>query len=116
MSKGFLMQNGDVVVTDTIATVQGDELLRQTVELVIGTNHGEWEFDPLEGIDRSLLLRKGYSADEIRGTIEAACLRVDPTLSLTDFALSVDARRHAEIKFTLVKPTGAQIEVTAYAS
>lgn len=116
MSKGLKMIGGDVVVnTKTIEVVQDDELLRQTVELVLATNRGEWEFDPLEGIDRKLLLRKGYNADDIRGTIEAACLRVDPTLTLTDFDLSVDARRHAKIKITLVKPDGDTIEVTAYA-
>lgn len=115
MSKGFKVVDGDTVVDKTIKLVQDDELLRQTIELVIGTNQGEWSYDLKEGIERALILRKGYDKDEIRGTIEAACLRVDDTLTLTDFDIEVDEKRHATITFTLVKPDGDEIEVTAYA-
>lgn len=112
MSKGFLMVNGDAVVTKTIEMVSGDELLRQTIETVISTNQGEWFSDPQEGIDRSLVICKNPDEDEIRATIEEAVLRVDDTLTLTDFLLEVDAKRHATIDFKLLKANGEELEVT----
>lgn len=112
MSKGFRMADGDVVVGRTIDMVQDDEMLRQTIELVIGTNQGEWAYDLEEGISRALVLCKNPDEDEIRNTIEEAVLRVDDTLSLTDFSMEVDAKRHATIKITLVKPNGDDLEVT----
>lgn len=112
MSKGFLMIGGDAVVNRTIEMTHGDELLRQTIELVIGTNQGEWRYDLLEGINRAVVLCKNPDSDEIRNTIEEAVLRVDDTLTLTDFALEVDAKRHATITFKLAKPTGEEIGVT----
>ena len=112
MSKGFRMIDGDVVVSQTIEMVRDDELLRQTIERVIGTNQGEWAYDPLEGIDRALVICKNPDADEIRSTIEEAVLRVDETLTMTDFSLEVDAKRHATIAFTLVKTNGEELGVT----
>lgn len=111
MSKGFRMVNGDAVVTDTIETVTGDEMLRQTIELVISTQQGEWVYDPLEGIDRGVILCKGPEENQIRATIEAAVLRVDETLSITDFSLKVDDRRRATIDFKILKPDGQELEV-----
>lgn len=117
MSKGFKVVGGDVVVNQTIEIVQDDEHLRQTIELVIGTNQGEWRYDLQEGIERALLLCKGYDKDEIRNTIEKAVQRVDDTLALTNFTLEVDKKRHATVTFTLVKPDGDEKVVTyAYAN
>jgi hypothetical protein len=112
MSKGFKVVDGDVVVNRTIEIVRDDELLRQTVELVIGTNQGEWSYDLLEGINRSVVLCKNYDEDEIRTTIEEAVRRIDDTLTLTDFTLEVDARRHATISFKLLKSDGEELGVT----
>ena len=112
MSKGFLMIGGDAVVNRTIEMVQGDELLRQTIELVIGTNQGEWGYDLLEGINQAVVLCKNPNEDEIRITIEDAVARIDDTLTLTDFSLKVDSKRHATITFKLVKPNGEDLGVT----
>lgn len=112
MSKGFKMVGGDAVVNRTIEMVRDDELLRQTVELVIGTNQGEWSYDLFEGIDRSVVLCKNYDEDEIRTTIEEAVRKIDDTLTLTDFSLKVDARRHATISFKLLKSDGEELGVT----
>lgn len=111
MSKGFQMVNGDAVVTNTIEMVTDDEMLRQTIELVISTHQGEWVYDPLEGIDRGVVLCKNPDEDEIRATIEAAVLRVDDTLSVTDFSLKIDDRRRATIDFKILKPDGEELEV-----
>lgn len=112
MSKGFMMINGDAVVNRTIEMVQDDEMLRQTVELVIATNQGEWSYDLLEGINRALVLCKNPDEDEIRNTIEEAVLRVDDTLTMTDFSMTVDVKRHATITFRLIKSNGDDLEVT----
>ena len=112
MSKGFKMVDGDVVVNRTIEIVRDDELMRQTIELVLGTAQGEWSYDLLEGINRSVVLCKNYDEDEIRSTIEEAVMRVDDTLTLTDFSLEVDAKRHATIAIKLLKPDGEELGVT----
>lgn len=111
MSKGFLMVDGDAVVTKTIETVTGDEMLRQTIELVISTHQGEWFYDQLEGIDRGVILCKNPQEDQIRATIEAAVLRVNDMLTVTDFRLELDAKRHANIEFKILKPNGEELEV-----
>lgn len=111
MSKGFLMIDGDAVVTKTIETVSGDELLRQTLELVLSTNKGEWFSDPLEGIERAVVLCKNPDEDEIRGTIEEAILHIDNTLAITDFTLEIDAKRHATIGLKILKQNGEELEV-----
>lgn len=112
MSKGFMMADGDVVIDKDIQIARDDELLRQTVELVICTNQGEWFGDLQEGIDRSLLLRKNPDSDEIRGTIEEAALRVNKALIMTYFDLSVDNKRHATITTRWKKAGGNEVEVT----
>lgn len=112
MSKGFCMHNGDVVVGKTIEMVRDNELLRQTIELVVGTNRGEWSYDPQEGIDMFAILCKNPDEDEIRSTIEEAVSRVDDSLTLTDFSFGVDDNRHATIQLTLVKPDGEELGVT----
>ena len=111
MSLGIKMVNGDAVVTNTLEMVEGDEMLRQTVELVLSTFKGEWAFDPGEGIDREAILTKKYDEEEIRGTIEDAVLRINNTLAVTDFEMTVDAYRHASIAFKILKPGGDTVEV-----
>lgn len=58
--KGFkLNSKGDVEITNNqIAMVEGNELLRQNVQSVLGTNKGEWIFNPDEGIDFRNILGK----------------------------------------------------------
>lgn len=58
--KGFqLDSNGDIVISGGhIQMVDGDELLRQTVQSVLGTNKGEWVLNTDEGIDFKNILGK----------------------------------------------------------
>ena len=107
--KGFSTDDkGDVIVGKTIEMVGGNELLRQTIQRVIGTNHGEWEFDAEEGIDFRVLLCKNPDKDEIRNEIEQALERIDETLTLTDFALSMDGR-NAVISFSATNGNGEDV-------
>lgn len=106
--KGFSVHNGDVVVDKTIEMVDGYELLRQKVELVIGTNKGEWSYDVEEGIDFPVVLRKNPDADEIRATIEEALTRIDDTFAITEFGMTLKGRE-ATISFRAVNGDGEEV-------
>lgn len=58
--KGFkLTNNGDISVSNNqIDMVEGNELLRQKVRQVLGTNKGEWFADVDEGINFRNILGK----------------------------------------------------------
>ena len=113
MSIGIKVVNGDaVLIGNDLELVKGNEMLRQTVELVLSTFKGEWAFDLDEGINRDAVLTKNYDEEEIRGTIEDAVWKIDETLAVVDFELSVDAKRQATITFTIRKPGGETLGVT----
>ena len=113
MSTGIKVVNGDAVITgNDLELVKGDEMLRQTIELVLSTYKSEWSFDPDEGIDREASLTKNYDEEEIRGTIEDAIWSIDDTLVVVDFEMTVDAHRQATITFNIRKPSGETVEVT----
>lgn len=108
--KGFSMKDGDVViVNDTVEMTEGVELLRQKVERVVATNLGEWEFDTDEGIDYSVVFKKNPIDSEIRATIEAALLHIDPTFFMTKFSVEINKKRHAIITFTAVNGNGEEV-------
>lgn len=104
----FSTHKGDVVVDTTIQMVEGDELLRQKVERVLGTNKGEWSYDEDEGIDFPAVLRKNPDEDEIRATIQDALTKIDETLTITEFSLSL-RKREATIKFQAVNGEGVEV-------
>lgn len=106
--KSFSTKDGDVVVEKTIAMVSDQELLRQKVERVLGTNKGEWEFDEDEGIEFAAVLRKNPNKDEIKATIEEALARIDSTFVVTVFELTVEGRK-AVITFEAVNGDGATV-------
>ena len=106
--KSFSTRNGDVVVGETIEMVDGAELLKQKVERVIGTNLGEWSYDKEEGIDFRALLVKNPDEAEIRATIEAALVRIDETLAITEFEMYLD-KRTAVINFKAVNDKGEEV-------
>ena len=106
--KAVSTYDGDVVVNKTIEIATDPEALRQKVERVLGTNQGEWSFDPLEGIDFSVILCKNPDEDEIRIEIEEALMRLDETFAITDFNLTIE-NRHATITFTAINSGGAEV-------
>ena len=100
--------DGDVVVNSSIEIVTGDELMRQKIQRVLGTNKGEWSYDTDEGIDFSVVLRKNPSEDEIRATIEEALVRIDETFVITSFGLTMDGRK-ATVSFEAVNADGVKV-------
>ena len=108
--KGFSTNDdGDVIVNGSIEMVKDDELLRQKVQRVLGTNLNEWSYDMEEGIDFQSILRKNPSEDEIRSTIEAALVRIDETFVITSFGLTMEADRKATVSFEAVNADGVKV-------
>ena len=63
--KGFMVKDGDTVITANllngkreIEIVSDDELMVQTIQSVLSTNKGEWIFDAEEGINFANILGK----------------------------------------------------------
>lgn len=100
--------DGDVIVNGSIEMVTDNELLRQKVQRVLGTNKGEWSYDTEEGIDFSVVLRKNPNEDEIRATIEEALMRIDETFVITSFGLTMDGRK-ATVCFEAVNADGVKV-------
>ncbi len=102
--------SGDVIVGTTIALIDDEnEILRQKVQRVLGTNLGEWSFDEAEGIDFYAVLTKKPDEDEIRATIEAALQHIDDTLYLTAFELEMHEGRRATITIQAINADGVTV-------
>lgn len=57
--KGFLLNNGDLVITNNeLEMVTGNDLTVQTIQSVLATNKGEWIFDTNEGVNFDNILGK----------------------------------------------------------
>ena len=108
--KGFLLnQKGDVVMeSGDISMIDGNNLLRQTVEKVIGTNNGEWFLNEDEGIDFRVILTKSPDRDAVRDEIADALLQVDTTFILQSFSMEI-VERTLKIKFSAVNGDGEEI-------
>lgn len=106
--KSFSTHNGDVIIGNTIEMVEDTELLRQKIKRVLGTNQGEWSYDPEEGINFKVVLCKNPDSNEIRATIEQALIRIDETFAITDFKLTLNGRS-AEIDFRAVNSDGEEV-------
>lgn len=111
--KGFMVSgDGDVVMTDgKLMMADGDELLRQTVQQVLGTNKREWFLNTEEGIDFSVMLRKRVNHDEIRAELQAGLRQVDEDLILDEYAFSMKERK-MNIAFKAKNSDGDTLEGT----
>lgn len=110
--KNFLLDNdGDVVIENgRIQMTSGADLTAQTFRQVIATKLGEWEYNPGEGMDFSVLLTKNYNVDLIRDAIESAAKQVDEDAEITDFSFERQGR-DAEISF-YIKTEGQEIYIS----
>lgn len=88
-----------LIENNEIQMVEGDELLRQTVQSIINTNKGEWFTDWDEGIEFSNILGKGVTEEMVMAEIEDGLQQVDETLNITDFSMSLKERT-LTVKFT----------------
>lgn len=105
---------GDVLIENNeIQMVEGDELLRQTVQSIIETNKGEWFEDWDEGIEFSNILGKGVTEEMVIAEIEDGLQQVDENLNISNFEMSVKDRV-LTVKFTCAdEENDTEIEVEA---
>ncbi len=91
--------------------INGNELTRQTVETVLGTNKGEWFLDIDEGIEFSNLLGKEKSEEIIKNEILQGLLQVDSSFVLTKFSFEFDkVQRKLKVEFAAQNEEGETIE------
>lgn len=108
------MKDGDLLIENNeIQMVEGEELLRQTVQSIIETNKGEWFTDWDEGIDFSNILGKGVTEEMIIAEIEDGLRQVDETLNITDFDMSIDGRMLTVSFSCMSEDIDTEIEVEA---
>lgn len=90
-----------------IVMVQGDELLRQTVQSVLGTNKGEWTLGEEEGIEFQNILGKSVNEDVVRYEILKGLLQVDTSFVIEKIDTQMDAqRRKLTVTFTAKNENG----------
>lgn len=108
--RGFLLdKNGDVVIEKgDISMIDGNELLRQSVQFVIATNKGEWFLNEDEGINYHAILKKNPELDSVRDEIAAALLQIDETFVLQDFSMDIEGR-NLKVKFSATNDNGDEI-------
>ena len=108
--KGFMLdRDGDVVIeSNEISIVTGNELLRQKVERVLGTNLGEWFLDWEEGISFQNIHGKGVTEETMRYEVERGISQADESLTISDFNFTLEGRT-AKVTFTAVTAEGEEI-------
>lgn len=92
--KGFALDNnGDVIIEkNQIKIVKDDELIKQTVQTVIGTNKTEWFLNIDEGINFNNLLGKKKDDEIIKNEILQGIQQVDNSFLLESFECNYDRR------------------------
>ncbi|MCM1544697.1 MAG: hypothetical protein NC110_05290 [Ruminococcus sp.] len=79
----------DIVINNhDIALVDDNELLRQKVEMLLGTNRGENYLDDEEGIDFQTLLNKNIDETLIRSEFQNALQQIDESFVIDEFVCS----------------------------
>lgn len=110
--KGLALDaNGDVIIQNNkIKMVDGNELIRQTVQTVLGTNKNEWFLNADEGVDFNNLLGKKKSDEIIRNEIIQGLHQVDSSFILENFSCDFDRKnRKLEINFKAKNSDGETV-------
>lgn len=110
--KGFALDNdGDVIIENNkIKMVNGKELIKQTVQTVIGTNKGEWFLNIDEGIDFNNLLGKKKEDEIIRNEILQGLQQVDSSFVLDSFNCDFDRKnRKLTVSFKARNSSGEEV-------
>lgn len=112
--KGFALDNkGDVVIGDKgrqIQMIEGNELLTQTIDSVLGTNKGEWFANEDEGITFGNILGKRIDEETIKNEVLQGLLQVDGSFFMTEFDMSLNTKeRNLEVTFTAQNENGNEV-------
>ena len=95
----------------SVSLVSDNELLRQTIECVLQTNKGEWQYDIEEGIDFRKILIKKPNIEIIKHEIRQAIYKIDESLEMSDFNYNIN-NRYAEISVILKTSDGEEIVIS----
>ena len=75
--KDLKIVNGDVVIGNhDVQLVSGKELTMQKIQLILGTNQGEWLLDENEGINFRVILTKHPSEEELLSTLQESLKQI----------------------------------------
>lgn len=105
-----LDENGDVVVSNDINIIEGNEALCQQIRMILGTYLGEWFLNKNEGINYREILIKNPSDDFIRTEIQRGLLQVDDTLWITEYDQKIETRT-IKIIFTAQNEKGDTVTI-----
>lgn len=112
---GFALdENNDILINNNqIQMINGTELVKQTVQTVIGTNTGEWRLNENEGIDFKNILGKHISDDEvIKNEIEQGLSQVDSSFVITSFSAEFNSKsRKLDIAFQAENSENVTVEI-----
>lgn len=104
-----LNDKGDVIIENNIQMVDGDELIRQTCQTVLGTNKREWFLNEDEGINFKNILKKKPNFDLIRNEIRKGLLQVDTTFVINEFEWRLH-ERFLNVSFTATSSSGVIVK------
>lgn len=92
--KDLKIVNGDVVISNhDVQLVYDKELTMQKIQLILGTNQGEWLLDENEGINFRVILTKHPSEGEILSTLREGLKQVDDSFIITDYDFTTVNRK-----------------------
>lgn len=95
------------IQNNQIVMVEGDELLRQKVQSVLGTNKGEWTLGEEEGIEFQNIMGKSVNEDIVRYEILKGLLQVDTSFVIEKIDTQMDIqRRKLTVTFTAKNENG----------
>lgn len=101
---------GDVFIDqNTIQMVDGDELLKQSAESVIGTNKKEWFLNEDEGINFDNLFQKVANEELILNELVQGLAQIDQSFVVVSFNVE-RAERGLHITFSARNDKGEVIE------
>lgn len=108
--KDFALVNGDLsIYNNDVEMVNGDDLVRQKSEMLIGTNKGEWFLDKMQGIDFKVILGKNVRMETVKEEILQALKTIDDTFYIEKFDCSTIDRKLV-VKFIAINETGEAVK------
>lgn len=121
--QGFaLNENGDILLKNSdgnqvfprgwrIQLIEGNELIAQKINIVLGINKGEWFWNSELGIDFDYVIGKGITDDMVRSQIQLGIHQVDETMYITEFNINIDkSTRIASVNFTAQSNGGTVVK------
>ena len=104
---------GDIIIyNNDLEMVNGDELVRQKAEKLVGTNKGEWFLNRNQGINFREFLVKNPNNEAQKYEIEQALKMLDETFNITAFECSAEGR-NSFINFTAANENGETVSASA---